>query len=243
MAERELFSFHLRRVSLGALPRALFGRPQASGLHHAESFLTMHLGAPVFSARRYDLRDVATFAWWSEEAALDDYLASPHGRSLGEGWHVRLRLYRRWGRVREVADAVVHEDAEVPGHPVVAVTLARLKLSQTLRFTRFGKPVERQVRDHPGKTLALAAMRPLATFCTFSIWRDEAAMVGMVQGRQEDRDGRSHRLAMRERSRRDFHHEFTTMRLVPLREVGTWRGGAGYTRSGVGGGQAAQPRQ
>ena len=55
-------------------------------------------------------------------------------------------------------------------------------------------------------------------------------MVGMVQGRQEEHDGASHRLAMRERSRRDFHHEFTTMRFVPLREVGAWRGGSGYTR-------------
>lgn len=139
------------------------------------------------------------------------------------------RMYRRWGSVTDIDDAVVHEDAAVVGGPVVAITLARLKLTETLRFTRYGKPVERQVRDHPGKSLALAAMRPLATFCTFSIWHNEAAMVGMVQGRHEDRDGASHKLAMRERARRDFHHEFTTMRLTPLREHGSWQGESHYT--------------
>lgn len=230
MGQREVFSFHLQRVAFSSLPRALFARRRAPGLRHAESFVTMQLGASVFSPWRYGFRDVATLAWWADETALDEYLASPAGRTLGDGWHVRSRLYRRWGRVRELADAVVDEDLAAPGQPVVAVTLARLKLTETLRFTRFGKPVERQVRDHAGKTLALAAMRPLATFCTFSIWRDEAAMVGMVQGRQEDRDGASHRLAMSERSRRDFHREFTTMRLVPFREVGEWRGGSGFTR-------------
>ena len=55
-------------------------------------------------------------------------------------------------------------------------------------------------------------------------------MVGMVQGRRESTDGTSHALAMRERSRKDFHHEFTTLRLAPLREVGRWHGVEGYTR-------------
>lgn len=230
MDEREVFTFHLRQVALAGMPRALFAKPAAPGLRHAESFLTMALGNPVLSLRRYALRELATVAWWQHEAALDEFLQSPGGRSFAAGWHVRLRLYRRWGCVRELAAAAVHADAEPRIGPVVGLTLARLKLRETLRFTRFGTPVERQVRDHSGKTMALAAMRPLATFCTFSVWRDEHAMVGMVRGRDVERDGTSHAHAMQERVRRDFHREFTTMRLVPLREVGVWRGRSDHTR-------------
>ena len=35
---------------------------------------------------------------------------------------------------------------------------------------RWGRPVERFVRDHPGTTLALAAFRPPHTVSTFSVW-------------------------------------------------------------------------
>ena len=51
-------------------------------------------------------------------------------------------------------------------------------------------------------------------------------MTGMVHGR--DTGGverpRRHAAAMVERERRDFHHEFTTLRFRPLAEHGTWEG-------------------
>jgi hypothetical protein len=105
---------------------------------------------------------------------------------------------------------------------VVGITFARLALGETFRFERWGKPVEVQVRDHPGVTRAAVAFRPFRTFSTFSMWRSEADMLAMVRGRDDARDGTSHRVAMQERVRRDFHHEFTTMRFVPLAEHGTW---------------------
>jgi hypothetical protein len=225
---RELFTFHLLRVpllkTLGLLFRPLHGQ-KVPGLRHAESFFTMKLGEPVTAGPRYDFRKVAVFAWWNDVSALDEFLRQPERRAFAEGWHVRLEQYRRWGRITEIAGAVVDPALGVPERPVVAVTLARLKLSQTFRFTRWGKPVEAQVRDHPGKTLALAAMRPLNTFCTFSVWKNEAEMVAMVNGR----DGESHRVAMQERARQDFHHEFTTMRFVPIGEFGAWDGRSNYT--------------
>jgi hypothetical protein len=229
-ASPEVFSFHLLRLPLAQVPRFLYGGLSAPGLRHAESFFTMTLGEPVLSARRYQFRDVATFAHWEDETALDGMLAQPRGRPFAEGWHVRiaslsslgahLRNRKRASRQRRSATG----PARGRGDP-----LARLRPQETLRFARFGKPVERQVRDHDGKTLALAAMRPLTTFCTFSVWRDEAAMAGMVHGRTSDKDGTSHALAMRERTRKDFHHEFTTLRMIPLREVGEWNGKSGYT--------------
>lgn len=82
-----------------------------------------------------------------------------------------------------------------------------------------------------GKTLALAALRPPNTFSTFSIWKNEHEMTSMVSGRDEDHDGR-HLAAMKERVRRDFHHEFTTLRFVPLKEVGAWKGHSNFTGKG-----------
>ncbi|RYE74585.1 MAG: hypothetical protein EOO74_11300, partial [Myxococcales bacterium] len=102
-------------------------------------------------------------------------------------------------------------------------------------FISWGRPVERQVRDHPGVTLALAAMRPPRTVSTFSIWQSGRAMTDMVMGRDRGPsprdDVRRHAEAMRERERRDFHHAFTTLRFRPLSEHGSWQGRANWVPS------------
>lgn len=229
---KEIFSFHLAHVSLWKLPRFLLDPAlgqRTPGLRHGESFFTMNLGEPVMTAPRYNFRTVAFFAWWAEEAALSEFMEQPRHKFLQDGWHVRMKLYRRWGEVAELQDAVIDASLAVPDKPVVAVTLARLKLWQTPRFIRFGRPVESQVRDHKGNNLALAAFRPFNTFSTFSVWQNESEMLNMVSGRDKGRDGEEHRLAMRERARKDFHHEFATLRFTPINEVGVWNGRSDYT--------------
>src|SRR5690606_4966657 len=125
-------------------------------------------------------------------------------------------LLRRWGRVSEF-DELPSIAAEVPpSMPVVAVTLARLMLPEVPRFIRWGKPVEELVRDHPGAILALAAMRPLRTVSTFSVWRTQREMTDMVRGRSSVPRAERHAVAMLERARRDFHFEFTTLRFRAL---------------------------
>lgn len=136
------------------------------------------------------------------------------GKVLASGWHVRLKFYRRWGYISELADLPENSVNKNPDAPVVGITLARLKISETIRFLKWGKPVEGLVRDHPGKTFALAAMRPLNTLSTFSIWRSEEEMVEMVKG--ENVHGR----AIGEQMKKSFHHEFTTMRFYLLGEFG-----------------------
>ncbi len=111
--------------------------------------------------------------------------------------------------------------------PVVAVTLARMRLPEVPRFLRHGRPVERLVRDHPGVTLAVAGQRPPRTISTFSVWSSVREMEQMVHGRSEVPDPDRHAAAMRERRRRDFHHEFATYRFRPLSEHGTWEGRTG----------------
>ncbi len=232
-SSEHIFSFHLIRLPILKVPFFLFSRTfkkNIPGLIHSEIFLTMNMGESVMSAMRYNLNTVAFFAWWREESALDHFLNQNSHQFFNQGWHVRMRLYRRWGKVAELQNAVVHPNLSEPDKPVVAVTLARLNLLQTFRFIRWGKPVERQVRDHAGHSIALAAIRPLKTFSTFSIWKNESEMLKMVHGKNKFEDKEDHKLAMEERSRKDFHHEFTTMRFAPFKEVGIWNGKSNYTK-------------
>jgi hypothetical protein len=220
-----LRSFHLAQAPLGRAVGALVRPPTAPGLRHIEVLAAMQLGAPAVSPRRMQLRRLAVFAEWEDEAALEAFLTErPLGRVLDGGWHVRLEFLRRWGSVRELAHLPAEAGRSDPGEPVVAVTLARMRLPQLRRFIHWGRPVERQVRDHPETTLALAAMRPPRSVSTFSIWTSARAMTGMVFGRDGGDAAHRHHEAMAERERRDFHHEFTTLRFRPLSEHGSWEG-------------------
>lgn len=185
----------------------------------------MTLGAPILSPARMKLRNLAFFAAWENAEALDGFLADNElGRRLAEGWHVRLELIRRWGTFAELVDFLPSDEVIDPEQPVVAVTLARLKLPQVFRFIRWGKPVEEQVRDHPGTSLAMAAMRPLRTFSTFSVWRSLREMTNMVHGKDSLAGADRHAEAMRERERKDFHYKFTTLRFRAISEHGMWLG-------------------
>ena len=103
-------------------------------------------------------------------------------------------------------------------------TLARLKLTQVPRFIRWGKPVEEFVRDHPGTTLALAAMRPPRTVSTFSVWRSQAEMIDMVRGQDSFPGARRHAAAMAEQKAQGLAPQFTTLRFRALSEQGAWEG-------------------
>lgn len=226
-----MHTFHLAHVPVRITAAAMRRAPTAAevpGLRYAEALATMRLGAPVVSGHRMQLRRMAFFAHWQDEAALEAFLgAHPLGRRLAHGWHVRLEFLRRWGQVRELGDLPEVADRSDPAEPVVAVTLARMRLPELPRFIHWGRPVERLVRDHPATTLALAAVRPPRTVSTFSIWRSAREMTGMVHGRSDVEAPHRHAEAMLERERRDFHHEFTTLRFRPLAEHGSWEGRTG----------------
>lgn len=197
----------------------------------------MTLGSPILSPARMQLGRLAVFASWESERTLDNFLTDTElGRILALGWYVRLEYLRRWGRVSEFDDLPPSAGEVAPTDPVVAVTLARLQLTQLPRFIRWGKPVEQLVRDHPGTTLALAALRPPRTFSTFSVWRSQSEMLDMVHGRDSSAGAERHARAMAERDRKDFHYEFTTLRFRAFAEHGTWEGRSGIVpRSQAGG--------
>lgn len=223
-----VFTFHLAKTEIGTTVRALYRpptRPQVPGLNHAECMTKMALGAPILSPARMQLRHLTMFAAWESHAAIDEFLAGTWlGRALATGWHVRMAFQRRWGYVSAfdgLAESVGEQD---PAAPVVAVTLARMKLPQVPRFIRWGRPVEELVRDHPSTTLAIAAMRLPRTVSTFSVWNSQQEMVDMVRGHSPVPRPERHAAAMAERQRKDFHFEFTTLRFRPIAEYGIWEG-------------------
>lgn len=234
-----IHSFHLAHVPPTTAARALFRSPNGPedtgvpGLTHVEHLSLMTLGAPAISLERLQLRRLAVFAQWESEQALDDYLATDKlGQHLAEGWHVRLEFVRRWGAVTGLHHLPLNASTMDPDEPAVAVTLAHLKLPQLARFFRWGRPVERLVRDSPGATLALAAVRPPRTFSTFSVWESMQQMRDMVEGHSSGQAPERHATAMAEREREDFHSEFTTLRFRPLSEHGEWEGRRGIVPTG-----------
>lgn len=224
-----IYSFHLAHLPPLTAMAALLRPPRAQGLAHSEVFAGMELGAPIVSTRRMQLKRTAVFAEWDNEQSLIAFLAeNPLGKKLDRGWHVRMQFLRRWGEVSELSGLPESTEPANPHEPVVAVTLARLRLPELPRFIHWGKPVESQIRDHPEATLALAGIRLPRTVSTFSVWTSTRAMTGMVSGRDSGEAARRHAAAMVERERRDFHHEFTTLRFRPLSEHGTWEGRSRY---------------
>lgn len=223
-----IFSYHLVKTSFFTALRILLWPPKApavKGLVHAEVMSCMTLGAPVFSVSRILMRQVAVFAQWENEEALGKFLKENHlGKILSKGWHTSLLFLRQWGSIsdfdipKEPCAGVNETD------PIVAVTIARMKLKEVPRFIKWGRPVEKLVRDHPGTVLSLASIRFPNTVSTFSIWNSLKEMTDMVQGHSTVPQPKRHINAMKERDRKDFHFEFTTLRFKPIAEYGTWNG-------------------
>lgn len=164
-------------------------------------------------------------AQWENEAALDRFLAKGKiGKIFANGWHVRLMLARQWGSFSKFDIPKDLEEIDLSDSPVVAVTVARMKLLEVPRFIRWGRPVEKLVRDHPGALLSLASIRLPQTVSTFSIWRSQGEMTDMVRGHSDVPRPKRHLNAMQERNWKDFHFEFTTLRFKAVAEFGEWKG-------------------
>jgi len=223
-----IFTYHLAKTSYFTALKILIFPPKphkTPGLIHMECMTFMTLGSDVMSPSRFLNKKIIVFAQWESESNIDTYLQKdPFGKILLQGWHTRLSYLRQWGKIDEFIIPKERKELDSPNSPVVAVTLARMKLFQVPRFIHWGRPVEKQVRDHPGTTLALASIRLPRTVSTFSIWKSQKEMTDMVHGHSSGEDPKRHSKAMQERDRKDFHIQFTTLRFKPLSEYGEWDG-------------------
>ena len=85
-----------------ALKAYFFPPKPSTGLIHIECMATMTLGSAIFSPSRMLFRQVAIFAQWENEAAIDNFLLNDSfGRQLAKGWHTRLVFLRQWGKISE----------------------------------------------------------------------------------------------------------------------------------------------
>lgn len=229
-----VFTFHLAKTSILSAIKTLLFPPKGGvvpGLIHAECMMAMTLGSPIFSLSRILLRKVVVFAQWENESALEDFLQKDTtGMMLAKGWHIRLTYLRQWGSINGFVIPDSGNEPDDPDATVVAVTLARMKLLQVPRFIRWGRPVEKLVRDHPDVSLALAATRLPRTVSTFSIWKVQRDMIKMVHGHSAVEQPKRHADAMKERERKDFHIQFTTLRFKPIGEYGEWEGRNNFIR-------------
>ena len=228
-------SFHLVKIPLQTAIKSLFTKlinKKTKGLIYSEYMTAMTLGSPIISSKRFLIRDIAIFAQWENENDLENFLDNDKfGKVLNKGWHVRLGFMRSWGEIRGFKIPKEKVPLESLNSPVVAVTIARMKPLAIPRFLRWGRPVEKLVRDHSGTLLSLAAFKFPNTISTFTIWKNIKEMEEMVNGHSKMPKPKRHSDAMKERIRKNFHFEFTTLRFKPLSEFGSWKGKENYTNS------------
>jgi hypothetical protein len=226
-----VFSYHLVKLSFTSALRIMIfpiNSKHINGLIHAETMSAMILGSSIFSNSRIFNREIVVFAQWENEDYLNEFLqTNTYGKQIAKGWHIRLEYLRQWGKISgfQIPTLVREIDNE---KPVVAVTIARMKYTQIPRFLRWGRPVEKQVRDHSGTTLSLASIRYPNIVSTFSIWKTQKEMTDMVYGHSKMPQPKRHINAIKERERKDFHFEFTTLRFSPLAEYGEWNNKRNY---------------
>lgn len=222
-----IFSYHLVELPFFKATKRIFSNPipkNTKGLIHSEYMTAMTLGAPIFSTSRILIGQAAIFMQWENEIALENYLNNDSfGRILAKGWHVRLSFIREWGKFSGFKIPDDKDQLENSNSPVVAVTIARMKPFAIPRFIHWGRPVEKLVRDHPGTTLSLASIKFPNTVSTFSIWKTEKEMTDMVHGHSTTEKPKRHSDAMKERERKNFHFEFTTLRFKAIAEFGSWK--------------------
>jgi hypothetical protein len=228
-----VFTYHLIHVSIFESIKIMFSALKADGtegLVYAETMSAMVLGSPIYSISRLLSKDLVVFAQWESDNALEHFLQKhPLGKKLSTSWYLKLEFVRQWGNISgfQIPKNIKQEPVEI--NPVVAVTLARMKFTQIPRFIRWGRPVEKLVRDHSGTCLSLASIRYPNLVSTFSIWKTQKEMTDMVQGHSNMPQPARHIDAMKERDRKDFHFEFTTLRFKVLGEFGSWKGKANFT--------------
>ncbi len=222
-----VFTYHLVRTSYSQVVNSILfsvDKSEIPGLIHMKTMNCMRLGSAIFSVNRILIREISVFAQWEDETSIDKFLAeNKFGKILSEGWHVRMSFMRQWGEISEYEIPKTNRKMD-EDETVVVVTLAKMKYFEIPRFIHWGRPVEKQVRDHSGKILSLASARFPRTVSTFSIWENKKELMDMVHGNQSDPDSKRHFNAMKERERRNFHKEFTTLRFRPIAEYGSWEG-------------------
>ncbi len=135
--------------------------------------------------------------WWSALLAVTD----ARGSWDGCGWGL--------------TDPALAAEA-LPDGPVAAITRASIRPSRVTSFWRRAPATQTQLREADGCELAIGlGEAPLLRQCTFSLWRDAAAMEAYARGG-------AHGRAAAAAYRHDFFSETLFVRMSVLATDGRW---------------------
>ena len=226
-------SFHLirypwRNASKG-FSRMGLDRPELRRVRGLEFWRLLGTGHGRTLTPSMDPRRWALFAVWSEEAALEAFLAesavAARWRELGdEAWHVRLEVLRARGRWGGWTADGGRRTAEVDGRrtavaPVAVLTRAAIRPSRLIAFHRATPPPARELERAPGVLGALGVgERPIGTQATFSLWASEEDM------RRYAYESPAHVDVIRRRREERWYSEELFARFRPYASSGTWDG-------------------
>jgi hypothetical protein len=199
-----LYIFTLKRWSIPfAFLQMAFGRRTARKIHGVSFAKLMGTGtgktftpsdadlaqwAILFVANDLDLVDSSTFisSWKKRSTTVDKFLLNPIS-SHGE-WSKRKPF--------EVS-SVTKGDG-----PIVAITRARLKWSQAIRFWRSIPPVVTDLHQSPGLLFSIGiGEAPIGLQGTFSVWESGAALRDFAY------KNAPHRAAIEDTKRFDWYSE------------------------------------
>jgi hypothetical protein len=187
---------------------------EVRGLRKANVALTAPLSPKLLG--QPDLGRAGLVAFWDDDAALDGFLAEhPLAAKLAGGWRVRLAplpAYGSWPGLppdTPTSRVVEHEG------PVAALTLGRLRFSQTVRFLKASAKAEARALDAPGMIWATGLARP-PFVSTCSLWESTRALATYAYGHAAP----AHPDAIAESEKKAFHHEQAFIRFRPYDSVG-----------------------
>lgn len=210
-----LASVHVADVGVARVPLALLDRPKPSGVPGLLDARTA-LFAPLAMKGPPPIGRVGLVTFWEDEASLDRFAStSTTLRRYEGGLHARLRPLRAYGDWPGLPEDVPRERTVPHEGPVVVLTLARLHLTQTVRFLRTSRPAEHSAVASPGFVWGSAAAKP-PFVATMSVWEDSRATRTYAFGRREP----AHDDAIAEQMRKDFHRESAFVRFAPVRLEG-----------------------
>jgi hypothetical protein len=214
-------SFHIADVgsrSLGIL-RARPATTEIPGLRYAEIAIAAPLSGRLLP--RPQPGRVVLVAAWEHDDALEQFLGEhPLAARFAGGWHVRLqptRVVGAWSQLPGLPDEAQPMDDE---EPAAALTLGRLRVTQTLRFLRASAAAEGLAVGDPALLASTGWARPPSLMATFSLWRTTAAMRAYASGHSDP----GHADAVRAHSTQPFHHESAFIRFRPYGARGSWDG-------------------
>jgi hypothetical protein len=210
-------SVHVADIGARSGLRALRSTPkpaQVAGLRSATTALAAPLRGSLLPSP--ELGRVALVAFWDDDAALDQFLAhDPVAAELAGGWHVRLAPLRAWGTWPGLPTELTKSRAVDHDGPAAVLTLARVRLSQAVRFVRTSAKAEAAVLHAEGLIWATGLGRP-PFVATCSLWESAQAASDYAYGSATV----AHSNAIAADKAKPFHHQSAFIRFRPYDSEG-----------------------